>query len=117
MASPSSIKRLKDSSGKGVGLELIWENNQQVNISAKVLRDACPCATCDEMRGKQTHANPLGSPRVGRALLQVVQATTDQGYELVSIWGIGNYALGMEWGDGHNSGIYSYPILRELSKS
>ena len=117
MANPEQIKRVKDDSGKGIGLELVWPGQQPITISANKLRDSCPCATCEEQRGKQTHANPLGSPRVGRALLQVVEATRDEGYELKKVWGVGNYAVGLEWGDGHNSGIYSYPILRELSKS
>ena len=117
MISPNKIKRVKDSAGKGVGLEVVWSDSQTASISAKALRDSCPCATCEEQRGKQTHANPLGSPRVGRALLQVVSATRDEGYELTKVWGVGNYAVGIAWGDGHDSGIYSYPILRELSKS
>jgi DUF971 family protein len=117
MASPDQIKRVKDDSGKGIGLELVWSGGPPVLITAKKLRDSCPCATCEETRGKQTHANPLGTPRTGRALLQVVEATKDEGYELKKVWGIGNYAVGLAWGDGHDSGIYSYPILRELSKS
>jgi len=116
MAKPDRIKRVKDNAGKGIGMELGWDDGQSVTLSAQKLRDACPCATCEEQRGKQTHANPLGSPRVGRALLQVVSATRDEGYELTKLWSIGNYAIGIAWGDGHDSGIYSYPILLELGK-
>ncbi len=115
MSSPSQIKRVKDGEDKGIGLEITWSGENPIVIPARNLRDSCPCATCEEQRGKQTHANPLGSPRVGRALLQVVNATRDEGYELKKLWGIGNYAIGIQWGDGHDSGIYSYAILKELS--
>jgi DUF971 family protein len=30
------------------------------------------------------------------------------------IWAVGNYALGVAWGDGHNSGIYRFELLRDL---
>ena len=35
---------------------------------------------------------------------------TLRGYEIV-----GGYALQPAWGDGHGTGIYSYPFLRRLS--
>jgi ATP-binding protein involved in chromosome partitioning len=29
---------------------------------------------------------------------------------------IGNYAIGIDWNDGHNSGIYSFDYLRSLGE-
>jgi ATP-binding protein involved in chromosome partitioning len=29
---------------------------------------------------------------------------------------IGNYAIGIDWNDGHNSGIYSFNHLRSLGE-
>jgi ATP-binding protein involved in chromosome partitioning len=29
---------------------------------------------------------------------------------------IGNYAIGIDWNDGHNSGIYSFDHLRSLGE-
>ena len=34
--------------------------------------------------------------------------------ELREIEQVGNYALGLTWGDGHNTGIYSFRFLRGL---
>jgi DUF971 family protein len=113
LISPVKLKRLKSDSGTGLALSITWSDGNTTRLSAAVLRDNCPCATCDEQRGGQTHANPLGSPR-GKGLLKVVNSTAEEGYDLQQIWGIGNYAVGIQWGDGHNSGIYSFKILKEL---
>ncbi|MEC5384020.1 gamma-butyrobetaine hydroxylase-like domain-containing protein [Aurantimonas sp. C2-6-R+9] len=33
------------------------------------------------------------------------------------IWSVGNYALGIAFSDGHNSGIYTFPALREIESA
>ncbi len=45
----------------------------------------------------------------------VVEATLDQELTLQEIWGVGQYAIGLRWGDGHDSGIYTFEYLRELA--
>jgi len=37
-------------------------------------------------------------------------------YELEKIEPIGNYAIQIFWKDGHNTGIYSWEYLKELSE-
>lgn len=37
-------------------------------------------------------------------------------YELASIQAVGNYAIQADWKDGHNTGIYSWDILRGISE-
>jgi DUF971 family protein len=37
-----------------------------------------------------------------------------QSEDLVDMKVVGNYALQLNWSDGHNSGIYSWQFLREL---
>lgn len=113
MNTPTHLKRLKTDAGQGVGLTITWSDGQSFELPARFLRDHCPCATCEEARGGQTHTNPLGSPR-GKGLLTVVNSTAEQGYDLQQLWGIGNYAVGIQWGDGHNSGIYSFNVLESL---
>jgi DUF971 family protein len=34
--------------------------------------------------------------------------------ELKNVAVVGNYAVSLSWGDGHDTGIYSYRYLREL---
>ena len=37
-----------------------------------------------------------------------------EGQELVHVDGVGNYAVSPTWADGHDTGIYSFRLLREL---
>jgi len=34
---------------------------------------------------------------------------------LTRVWSVGNYALGLAFGDGHASGIYTYAALRAMT--
>jgi len=36
-------------------------------------------------------------------------------FDLMKFQGVGGYALQVFWGDGHSSGIYSYPYLQRLA--
>jgi DUF971 family protein len=46
----------------------------------------------------------------------VIQNTIEEQIDLKEIWAIGQYALGMRWGDGHDSGIYPFSLLFELGQ-
>ena len=85
------------------GLLVEWTDGHQSRFPFGVLRDLCPCAECrDEKR-----------PRPGR--LKVLGGTPESrpaAGRLVRCDRIGNYAIGLVWGDGHNSGIYSWEYLR-----
>jgi DUF971 family protein len=103
---PREIKRIE-----GTGLQITWSDSSITNISNETLRRLCPCAGCREKRGDDTHAKPLTGRKRS---LTVVQNTLEEEISLKSIWGVGNYAIGIRWGDGHDSGIYTYQYLREL---
>jgi DUF971 family protein len=36
-------------------------------------------------------------------------------FDLLKFQAVGGYALQLFWGDGHSSGIYSYPYLLRLA--
>jgi DUF971 family protein len=74
---------------------VLWEDGHESIFPLDYLRSWCPCATC------QGH-----SPQAKYLDLQ------DQ--ELVRIEPVGNYAVSLAWQDGHNTGIYSFRLLREL---
>lgn len=83
------------------GLTLHWRGRAQ-KIGARDLRLSCRCAACrDEITGKQI-LNPATVP------LDVVPTR---------IWSVGNYALGVAFSDGHNSGIYTFPALSEIESA
>lgn len=109
---PRGIRRITEA-GIGIGIEITWADDSPVQISSRILRTSCPCAVCNEKRGDTSHAKPLTG---GRALLQVVTATQDEETNLEKIWPVGSYALGMRWADAHDSGIYTFSYLKELSE-
>lgn len=59
------------------------------------LRGWCPCAGCQGHGGDKRYVH---------------SANTD----LEKITVVGNYALQMQWGDGHETGIYTYVYVRAL---
>lgn len=95
----------------GTGLEIVWNNGESNQITNIKLRQNCPCASCLEKRGDSGHSKPL-SPR---SRLQVLSHTIDEETNLEKIWVLGNYAIGMRWKDGHDSGIYTFEFLKSLS--
>jgi DUF971 family protein len=82
-------------------LEIAWGDNHTSFHHLYVLRKFCPCAACQKDR------DPAG----GDVLLPVLQPGQN---ELREIRPVGNYALQFIWGDGHNTGIYTYEFLRKL---
>lgn len=104
---PDSVKR--DSTN---GIEVSWPDGLSTTISSKVLRDNCPSAASKQKRGDNSHDKPLG---LGKLVVVKEEAATS--YSLEKIWLVGNYALGMRWSDGHDSGIFTFDFLRELSES
>ena len=50
----------------------------------------------------------------GRKLLDPKTVRPDVSPRVIS--SIGNYAIGVDWSDGHNSGIYSFKHLRSLGE-
>ena len=79
-------------------VELIWEDDHVSRYRARDLRIACRCATCiEEMTGR-----PLLDP--GKVAEEIVASD-------ISL--IGQYAIGIQFSDGHMTGIYNFRDLRE----
>jgi len=113
---PQAIRRIA-----GEGVEVQWSDSVTHLLTNELLRRQCPCAECRELRGEGAgHARPLTPVSVEKkgksSLLRVVEHEKQEELQLERIWGVGNYAIGMVWGDGHDSGIYTYYYLRELGE-
>ena len=97
-----------------VQLRVVWSDSRTQLISGRTLRESCPCATCGEARGDLSHDRPL-VPKVaapkGRAALKIVENDRATETAIVRVWAVGRYALGVEFADGHNTGIYTYRQL------
>ena len=83
------------------GLRITWGDGVISRYDAPVMRRSCPCAQCvNEWTGERTLRPELISDDL-----------TIRNFSLV-----GRYALNFQWSDGHDSGIYSFRYLRELSE-
>jgi DUF971 family protein len=85
-------------------VEIVWSDGLRAEYSPRLLRDACPCATCRETRAK-TAPPPLLPVLAPAELVPLAVAVMRP---------VGQYAYGIEFSDGHASGIYTLDYLHEL---
>ena len=101
---PTGIARTTSADGAG-GIEIAWSDGMRLAYTSRLLRDACPCATCREKR-----AAPAGGPNP----LQVLAAAEVAPLAVAGMKPVGQYAYSIEFSDGHATGIYTLEYLREL---
>ena len=82
-------------------LAVLWEDGHRDHFDVRDLRLNCRCALCIEEMS-------------GRKLLDPLKVRADVRPRTIS--SIGNYAIGIDWSDGHNSGLYSFDHLRSLGE-
>ncbi len=83
-------------------LTITWLDDHVSPFSLRWLRTNCPCATCREERRSaaletdilKLSSGPLPSTAIANANL------------------VGNYAIRLNWTDGHDTGIYAFTLLR-----
>lgn len=99
------------------GLKITWSDNSSIELASEILRRNCPCAGCREQRGEINHSAPLPTSAKSSSLLKVIEHSVSEETQLEEIWAIGNYAIGVKWGDGHSHGIYTYELLDSLCRN
>ena len=100
---PTSIAR---AAGPAAGaIEIAWSDGTRGVYTPRLLRDACPCASCREQRAAARPAPLL--PVLAPAELAPLAVT--------SMRPVGQYAYAIGFSDGHASGIYTLEYLRELA--
>jgi ATP-binding protein involved in chromosome partitioning len=93
MAMPVEIVGLLRSS-----ITITWDDDHQSVYGARDLRLACRCAACvEEMSGR-----PLLDPKM-----------VPENVRARAIRVVGQYAIGIDWSDGHTTGLYRFADLRE----
>jgi len=88
----------------GDELAFKWDDGSESYLPLEVLRRACPCAGC------KGEVDVMGNLHKGPE-----QALTAQSFRLVRIQSVGGYAVQPVWGDGHNSGLYTFDYLRKVA--
>ena len=97
---PTKLEKTEDRQ-----LLITWSDGQTRRHMFSELRDACPCATCREKR-KQTE-QPAN-------LLPVLSAEEAQPLDITGMKPVGSYAYTIAFSDGHDTGIFSFELLRTL---
>jgi DUF971 family protein len=83
-------------------LNIKWDDESESKIEIKKLRKFCPCAICVSEREEQSKL--------------YIPIVTEQQVKIENIQQVGSYAIGITWMDGHDTGIYEYVFLKELSE-
>ena len=102
-------KSVKVSLTTGTGVEIEWKDGHRSSYSFVYLRDACPCAMCNEERDK-AHRKPGEPAKLAPGMLPMFKAAARP----ESAEAIGKYAIRFKWNDDHDLGIYSWKFLREV---
>jgi DUF971 family protein len=84
-------------------MEITWEDGVHTTYSGEQLRWSCPCAEC---RGE------AGAP--GR--LSRVKSLDESELRINDVTLVGQYALQIAFDSGHNTGIYTFSLLRHLKR-
>ncbi len=98
---PLTLKRTPRKS-----LEIQWSDERTMEYPFRLLRDACPCATCKE----KSRANETKPPNP----LNVLSAAETVPLMIHDMRPVGNYAYNIVFSDGHTSGLFTIEYLREI---
>ena len=83
-------------------LLVAWPDGVERRLNLVALRGQCRCARCvDEMTGER--------------IVDLEGIDSEIAIRELSL--VGNYALKIAWSDGHNTGLYTWPHLRELCEA
>ena len=88
----------------GDRLVIEWNDSVRHVLTWATLRKNCPCAGCRTEREKPPPLFPIIKPEEA------------QPAKPRSIEPVGRYAYQIHWNDGHDSGIYTFEVLRQLGE-
>jgi len=97
MHRPTQLKRRN-----AAVLSSTWTDGFESSILLRELRDVCPCAYC------------TGEEILGQKVFAGMKTFAPGMNELVKLSPVGNYGVQAAWKDGHDSGIYTWEMLRAV---
>ncbi len=100
MHRPLTLKRTND-----VVLGSTWSDGFVSSILLSDLREACPCAHC------------AGEEIMGQTVFIGMKTFAAGMNELAALNPVGNYGVQAAWKDGHDTGIYTWDMLRTIFES
>jgi DUF971 family protein len=106
MSEPVPIRIEKLDSRK---LLIEWSDGVVQQLPFRTLRNGCQCATCNDQRTKEISGNDNLSS------LPILTAAEAQPLDILKMHPVGNYAYNIHFSDGHNTGIFTFELLRSLT--
>ena len=89
---------------KSKGIKIDWKDGHTSEYTLEYLRDKCPCAACTG-----AHGTPPRQP-AANAPFQIYKPAL----KILGVEPVGNYAIRINWSDGHSTGLYSWEHFREI---
>ena len=102
---PTSLEKTE-----GAQLLIQWSDGQTRRYAYRELRDHCPCASCREKRNQPAEQAQPSS------MLPIIPTEEAQPLEIHGMKPVGTYAYSIAFSDGHDTGIFSYELLRGLGE-
>ena len=82
-------------------ISIVWSDETESRYNAAELRRACPCAGCvNEWTGEK--------------MLKAENVAEDLSFSSIAV--VGRYALNFNFSDGHDTGIFSFQFLKQLTE-
>jgi prepilin-type processing-associated H-X9-DG protein len=116
---PASVKVHVSS---GAGVDIAWADGHASHYDFTYLRQECPCAMCNDERMKKAqgqqkdqqlkkeNASRAAAPPPSSPLLPMYKPKL----AAKAAHAVGNYALQIDFNDGHATGIFSFDYLRTI---
>jgi DUF971 family protein len=92
---------------KSKGIKIDWKDGHHSEYGLQYLRDKCPCATCTGAHGTPPREPEASNPSNPFQMYKPA-------LKMLGVEPVGNYAIRINWSDGHSTGIYSYEHLRKI---
>jgi len=96
----------------GAGVDIAWSDGHKSHYDFEYLRAQCPCATCNDERARKADAaamNPAVPAQAASVLPMYKPNARARGAQPV-----GQYAIKIDFSDGHSTGIFSFDFLRTI---
>jgi DUF971 family protein len=94
----------------GAGVDVTWSDGHASHYDFVYLREQCPCALCDDERKKKAAVTSSIGGGSAPAVLPMFKPKP----RARAAAAVGNYAIQIEFTDGHSTGIYSFDYLRTI---
>lgn len=89
-------------------VRIVWRGGHESVYPFDLLRTECPCALCNDQRGKPSASAGLSLTVLSGPVLKAGEV------QVKAVSPVGRYAINFVWSDGHDSGIYAFDFLRAM---